>query len=214
MADKYAELAEMLKPYIYRMIREVVGDQHGTSGYGESGSAFGVLLYDTSAGKVSVYAGDSDGLDAALAGAAAGDIIILPPGTISGDHSLVANVKVVGFSRYATILSGEITGASGASLERLTILRTVATVGDEACVHAPASGTVYIDDCHIEINQSSSGNCYGLYAAAGGKIEAWNSYIEADGGGSNAWATYREAGDIIVHGGQCLSSNVTGPCNE
>ena len=150
-------------------------------------------------------------LDNALADATSGDIILLPAGTIDGDHTMIAGVKVVGRSRYATILSGQITGANGASIENLSVIRSANSAANLIGVDAPAAGTFYISDCDIEVTQSGSGDAYGISADVNGTlIEVWNSFVSGDSTGGTGYGGYRDTGTSATahfYGGRVYGSD-------
>ncbi|MFO7740832.1 MAG: hypothetical protein R6X31_00815, partial [Anaerolineae bacterium] len=83
-----------------------------------------ILLYDSGGNPVAEYAATSAGLDSASSAAASGDVVWLPAATISGDHTLAAGVHYIGVSRWASILTGEITLGDGTTLECCTVERT------------------------------------------------------------------------------------------
>ena len=69
-----------------------------------------VLLFDSGWAVLREYAedGSGTGFAAALAAAASGDVVQLQAGTVAGDHTIPANIEVVGIG-YNSVLSGTIT---------------------------------------------------------------------------------------------------------
>lgn len=204
-----SEIADRIKPYVMRWIIDVVGDQQATA------TTFGInlnkiLLYDQSIGDYNEFPITNSGLSSALSSSASGDIIHIPPGTIAGDHTITDGVKVVGLSRYATILSGQITGGDGASIENLSIERSANDASTLKGIVDPASGTFRINGCDIEVDQSGSGNAYALSMDGSGIIEVWNSYVYANSGSGTGIAGYIDAastGTIYIYGGRAQGSS-------
>jgi hypothetical protein len=64
-----------------------------------------ILLYDSGGNPVAEYAMSDAGFTTALAAATSGDVVVLPAGTISGDHTIPNGITVWGFG-WNTILSG------------------------------------------------------------------------------------------------------------
>jgi len=67
-----------------------------------------IILFDSAGAPLAEFAFTSAGFDLALAAATAGDVIQFPAGTLPGDHTIPADVTVLGFG-WNTILSGAIT---------------------------------------------------------------------------------------------------------
>jgi hypothetical protein len=176
-----------------------------------------ILLVDsTSHVSAREYAVTSSGLDAALSSATSGDVILLPAQDISGNHTITAGVKVVGYSRYATILTGQITGGASSAIENLSVIRTANSSDTLKGVVSPASGTFYINGCSIVSTQSGSGNSYAVSGENNSStIEIWNSYMYGSSGSGTGYGTYRDSGtsaSLYVFGGWVRGS--TNPCSE
>ena len=196
-------------------IKQIFGDYEKIVVWNSLGK---IILFDQSYNTVAQYPkGVYDSitatdLDNALEDATSGDIILLPAVTIAGAHTVIAGVKVVGRSRYATILSGQITGASGASIENLSIIQSANSADNLVGVDSPAAGTFYINDCDIEITQAGAGNAYGLSVDVNGTtIEIWNSFVSGDSTGGDGYAGYRSDGSAYFYGGRAYGS--TNPFN-
>ncbi|MBN1250097.1 MAG: hypothetical protein JXC32_20700 [Anaerolineae bacterium] len=161
------------------------------------------------------YAHSGAGLDAASAAAASGDVVELPAGTISGDHTLAAGVHYVGASRAATVLTGKITVASGCTLENLTIRRSESSAGEVTGLSNSASGTAHLYGCNIEVENTGTGDAYGVELPLGSIIIAWNCYLYGNAsGGGDGYAGYWDglsAGTLAVFGGWARGS--TDPFN-
>jgi len=209
MADRYSEMARGLEPYILRYINRVVGDQQATAV--QAGVNLNkILLMDLSIGDYNEFAITNSGFSSALSSAASGDVIIIPPCSISGDHTITDGVKVVGLSRWATILTGQITGGNGASIETLSIERSANDATTLIGVDSPASGTLYIRDCDIEADQSGSGDARGISADLNGTfIECWGCYLYGNSGSGTGYAAYRDTGTsagLYIFGGRAEGS--------
>lgn len=103
--DKVTELSRRLEPFTLRLIGDVLGARAST-GAG-SGAGYTIVHVDISAGKARHYSVDSGGLTSALAAASSGDMIILPASTIAGNHTIPADIEVIGVG-YNSVLSGDI----------------------------------------------------------------------------------------------------------
>ena len=127
----------------------------------------GILLFSGTGAVLREFAATADGLDAASVAAVAGDLVLLPPLTITGDHTLTAGVHYVGSARYGTILSGQITGASSSSLAQLSITRTANDASLLAAVVGPDVGSLQITDCELSATQAGAGTGYAISVQAG-----------------------------------------------
>ena len=165
---------------------------------------------------VSIYPGTNAGLARVNDIGATNDVILLPPKTFTADQVIADGVHICGWSRWVTVLTGEITGGAGASLGRLTVARSVSSSSAEAAILAPASGVFNIRDCDITMENTGTGAAYGLLNdVAGTIIKAWNAYLYGDAASGNGYGTFRDTGvacAIWVYGGHINGS--TFPCNE
>lgn len=121
-----------------------------------------VLLYDSGGDPVAEFAATQAGLTAALAAATSGDAVWLPAATIAGDHTLPAGVHVIGVDRRASVLTGQITGTAGASVQSLSIARTANDASKLLAVVAPDSGRFDVSDCDLTVTQSGAGTGYAV----------------------------------------------------
>ena len=169
-----------------------------------------ILLMNSSSNVPAMeYAVNSTGFDAAIAAAASGDVILLPAQDISGNHTITAGVKVVGYSRYATQLTGQITmGGADATLENLSIIRTANNSTTYKCLINPSSGTSYVHSCDIKITQSGSGNAYAVSLDNAGNLEIWNSLTYGYSGSGSGYGGYDGSGggSIYFFGGRIYGS--------
>jgi len=171
-----------------------------------------ILLVDSSADvSAREYLATAAGLDAALAAATSGDVILLPPQSISGNHTLTAGCSVVGYSRYSTKLTGQITMAATATLERLTVIRSANDSSNYKAVINQATGTSYIADCDIKVEQLGAGHAYAVALDGAGNLELWNcfTYGSSGGGTGNAGKDGGGGGSIYSFGGRLYGSTAT-----
>jgi hypothetical protein len=149
----------------------------------------------------------------ALAAASAGDTVWLPPGEYDGDHTVGANVTVVGLGREDVILTGQITLSEGSVLENLSIIREADDASDlyGAATYGGIGGLLGVK---IRVTQDGAGNAYGLYTDSGGVVTALNCDIHAEAAAGDGFGVYRDfaGGSIYVDGGICTGS--TDPANE
>jgi hypothetical protein len=140
----------------------------------------------------------------------------LPPKTFTADQVIADGVHIAGWTRWVTVLTGEITGGAGASLERLSVARSVSSSSAEAAIIAPGSGIFNIRDCDITMENTGSGAAYGIKNDVVGTIvKVWNSYLYGEAASGDGYGTYRDTGTacaIWVFGGHIDGS--TEPCNE
>lgn len=169
-----------------------------------------LVLFDNNFVKLSFYDPDSVGFDKALLAANDGDIILIPPCTIDDDHTMIAGVKVVGRSRFATILTGQITGAAGASIENLSITRAANSADDLIGVDSPASGTFWINDCNISVIQAGAGDAYALSVDVSGSVmKVYSSDLYGSSGSGSGYAAYHSDGSCYVDSGWSYGSTAT-----
>ena len=172
-----------------------------------------LLLFDSGGAALREYAGTSAGLDAASAAATAGDVITIPTIIIGDDHILTADVHYKGISRYATVLTGMITGGAGTTLECLTVERTANDANILRGIVGPATGTMKIRDCDVTTTQSGAGNSYAVCSEAGGDVEVWLCAIDGQSVGGIGYGGNRAgAGNLYIYGGRCVGSSY--PCSE
>ena len=208
MSDRATEIYRWIRPYLMQDINDVVGVKKATA------TQFGVnlnriLLYDQSIGDYNEFAITESGFSSALSSAGSDDVIVIPPGTITGNHTITDGVKVVGLSRWSCIFSGQITGGDGASIETLSIERSANDSSTLKGVVDPASGTFYIRDCDIEADQSGSGDARGISIEGSGIVEVWDSYIYGNSGSGTGIAVYLDAGSTgtaYIYGGRAEGS--------
>ena len=205
----YTELARGLEPFLMKLIKDVIGEQR-TSAVKIGSALNAILLYDTSLGNHKQFAISQAGFSAANASAGSGDIIFIPPTTITGTHTITAGAAVIGLSRYATIFSGQITGGVGSSIENLSLLQSVDSGDNIVGVDSPSSGTFYINGCDIKIVQAGAGDAYGLSVdVAGSIIEAWNCFISGSSTGGSGYSAYHTDGSAYFYGGRAYGSTTT-----
>lgn len=167
---------------------------------GGGGNEYSILLYKASGKKISKYSVTSSGLAAALAGGLSGDVVWVPAATISGSQSVPAGVKLVGASRKGTVLTGQVTLASGSSLENLTVKRTVNSGGAIYGV-IDGGGTAYIQNCTIDVSNSGAGGAYAIYLASAGVFYVYDSDLLALTG-TDGYAVYITDGALYQMGGR------------
>lgn len=170
-----------------------------------------ILLLDSGGDPIAEYTT----LATANTAMTSGDILKIPAGSYSGDVTQTAGGKWVGESRYATILTGEITGADGSTLENLTISRTANDGNTLKGVIMAVVGTVYLNGVDVILAQSGAGDARALSSEVNSAIiEAWNCYLNGDSTSGSGWARWRDTGttaSTYVYGGRAVGS--TTPAN-
>jgi len=173
-----------------------------------------ILLYDSGGEPVAEFAATGAGLDAAGAAAVSGDVVWLRAATISGDHSLGAGVHYVGASRWASILTGQITLGDDTTLECCTVERTANDAGTLTGVVAPNSGTAKVRDCDVTCAQSGAGQAFAVSVEGTGDLEVWLCYLNGDSTGGTGYGGYHkpgETGDLYAYFSRVIGS--TDPFN-
>ena len=214
-----SELVHKLEPFIVKIVEEYVKYNTATGTVG--GTLYlpreqAIWLLDSGGAAIKDYSADASGFASANADAATGDVIWIPPCTITGDYTITAGAKVVGASRYGSIFSGQITGGAASSIENLSINRTADSGDTLKGVIDPSSGIFYIHSCDVTVVQAGAGDARGISAETNGTtVDVWNSYIYGSSGSGTGNGTWRDTGTsavIVAYGGRIRGS--TTPCNE
>lgn len=202
-SQRPAEVWDKLYPFALRSFEKIF---QKNSDKGKVNDDYLILLYDVSAEKIKDYSYSASGLAGANMAAASGDVIFIPPGTLTGNYTVKAGVAWVGLSRAKTILTGCITGAADSCIERLSIVRTANDAADLIGVEGQASGTFYVKDCDVTVTQSGAGLACGLRQNAAGLVMVWNTLLDGTSTGGDGYGSYRTDGAIIIDGGATLGS--------
>lgn len=174
-----------------------------------------ILLYSGGGAVVAEYTATSAGLDLASAAAAAGDVVWMPARSISGDHSLTAGVRYIGVSRWASVLTGQITLGVNTTLEICSVTRTANSASVLTGVIGPSSGTARVRDCDVTCVQSGGGNAFAVSVEDSGDVEVWGSYLYGSSGSGAGYGGYHkigESGDLYAY--MCRVVGSTGAFNE
>lgn len=136
----------------------------GSIGAGEGGVGlkYRFVLYDESAEQVYLFNPTYAGLISAIGSADAGDTILYPNVTVSGNITIPDGVFLVGQSRDLSVLDGQITIGDDAGIENMTVETSGSSAGTVKGVVSVASKTFYIYDCDIMITQNGSGEAYAI----------------------------------------------------
>jgi hypothetical protein len=169
-----------------------------------------VLLFDAGLNPLAEYAATAAGLDSALAAAGSGDVILLPATSLAGNHTIPAGVRVAGLSRRASILTGQITGSDGASLENCSIARDVDDDTTVKGIINPSEGTFYIVNCDIQCDQhGDTGGAIAVSMENAGNVEARDSVLRAVSQVINTGhGVYRTSGEFRMFGGSITSTTM------
>lgn len=172
---------------------------------------YAIIRYPAAATRLYYYDADNTGFADALTECMAGDALILPPTSISGDHTMIAGVAVVGLSREETVLTGTITGVTGASLESLSLEYTANDSAWHNAIWNPASGTFSLRDCNVYATQSGSGNiaCVRITTNTG-DVYADNCDFRGVSTGGQGFAVHKydpaQDGQLIAYNGSIYAS--------
>lgn len=151
-----------------------------------------VLWFDAGNDTITLYDHDAAGLDAAIASAGAGDMIVIPVDTIPGNHEIPANVAVVGWNRYTCILSGQISLNDGSKLANLSVVRSVDLVDDIYAVVGPTgeNEVAYIFDCIVLATNINTGDATGVLVSAVGKVVNDHCVIDGISSGGDGYGVW------------------------
>ena len=201
---KASETYKLIEPFLKKDFASLFQKSSG-KGSGKDRDYF-IDLYDMSDEVIRSYSVSEAGLTGANGAAASGDVILIPNAIISGDYTITAGVAMVGISRSKTILTGSITGADEACIERLSIIRTANDANELIGIVGQASGTFYVKDCDVIVTQSGAGLAAGLKQASAGLVAVWNSLLQGISTGGDGYGSYRTSGAILIDGGATLGS--------
>lgn len=148
---------------------------------------------------INVYDPSDDGFDEAIAGTPAGGQVLLPPITLSADHTFTSGISVVGMSRRNTIIGGKLVVGGDGSLENLRVV--VTDSGSLAGVEGLVAGTFIIENCDILATNSGSGFTCALHDN-GTTFYVYSTYLYATSGGV-AYAAWSSSGQIYIYSGKC-----------
>jgi hypothetical protein len=171
-----------------------------------------ILLYDSGGQPVAEFAATSAGLDAAIAGAGSGDIVLLPAITVDGNHTVVDGITVMGMDRDRSVLSGLITVGSAAALDTLSVIRTANDANDLVGVkNTNGNNPAYIRNCTLDVRQSGAGGAYCIYTDGGldtlnGSVDVRYSTLYASSVGGYGYAGASAAGLIYARWCQVYGS--------
>ncbi len=168
-----------------------------------------VLLFDSGGNPLAEFVATSAGLDAASAAAAANDVVWIPAMTIPDNHALTAGVRYIGVSRWASILTGEITMGNVTTLETCSIIRAANDANDLKGVIGPAAGEAAVSNCKITCTQAGAGDAYAVSVEDAGDLDVWVSYLNGDSTGGAGYGGHHglgAAGDLYVHACRIIGS--------
>jgi hypothetical protein len=113
---KASQVAKDIMPFILAGLRDMLAQSKGEQG---AADPYAIILYDESGQKKRAYSFSAEGLAAALAAAASGDVVWLPAGTIAPTGDPQVDDYLVG----SVVASGSVAynSASGATISGLTV---------------------------------------------------------------------------------------------
>lgn len=169
-----------------------------------------VELLDSGGNPVAEFAANSSGFDAASAAATSGDVVRAYAVTITGDHTLTANVT---YEFHGTVFTGTITGGAGTKIYNINISVSANSSSEIDGFISAASGTTYLYNSNILTTQSGSGNSYAIKMAAG-NIELWDCNTNGISSGGSGYGIYRigNMGTALLESGTLRGS--TAPFKE
>lgn len=168
-----------------------------------------VLLFSGAGNLLAEYACTGVGLVAALAAAAAGDVVELPACTIVGDATVPAGVSLRGLSYIGSIILGTVTLGASSILENLCVASLGDQVGALYGVVSGATGEAALKNVLV-ICQNVTGPAYAVYLAAGGDVVAYETELLAEVG-TEGYAAYIVAGTFTQYSGRAVGTVATYP---
>jgi len=175
---------------------------------GSSSTTSGIALYHASGSAAQSFTADSTGLDDASAAASSGDVIWIPPATITGNHTLAAGVEYVGAGRSNTILTGQITGANNSTMRNLSITRAASSAAAVIGLLL-ATGTFNVYSCTISATNSGAGDAVGV-KATGGTLALYECAVSGTAATGGGYGTQPAGGAIEQYGGLRSGSDAAG----
>jgi len=183
-------------------------DIAGGAGIGLGGDT--ILLYDSGGDPLSEYAFSDAGLTAALAAMAAGDVLELPAGTITGGPWALAHGTLRGLSREDSILDGQLTIGDATAAENLSIIRSEDDAGAiYGIVEGAGDITATLNNISVDV-ANATGAAYAVYMANGGRIDAYETELLAETG-SAGYAVYISSGDFYHISGVARGTTALAP---
>ena len=160
-----------------------------------------ILLFDSGGAVLGEYAFTDAGLIAGLAAMAAGDVLKMYAGTISGGPWTLANGTLVGQSREDSILDGQITGSDATAIENLSIIRSEDDAGAiSGLVEGAGEITMTLVNVTIDVS-NATGEAHATHMSFGGEIKVYDTELLAETG-SAGYAAYVLEGDFYQFGGR------------
>ncbi len=213
---KLTSLAKDLEPYIIKLIRKIVGEMQFAGIRTTTGLAYRLRLVDQSEREIAEYVvyalggGEYADIYTVMLAAGAGDAILVPVGTFqdwgdTGDGS-TSDISFVGQSRTNTIIDGNpYFAGGGGSIENMTLIESFSSAADIHSILLYGAGTVHLNDIHVEMTQTGTGDVQGISAEHGSAIiHVWNSYIKSNASGAGAgYAAYAGYSGDEVHFHNC-----------
>ena len=116
-------------------------------------------------------------LTAALNMATYGTLVLLPPGSYSGDFLIPEGVIVSSIGNNSTIL-GSVTLNNGSAMKGISITLTKSSVNSIYALIGNYSGSATLNDCGINVSNTNSGNAFSVLMS-NGNLTLWNCYINS-----------------------------------
>jgi hypothetical protein len=193
------EVWKEIKPFALRDLL-LGGEREGSDE-----SLYAILLYRATYKEIMEYSVTNAGLSAALASASSGDVVWIPAGTISGDHTVPSGVEVVGAGPENTKLSGTITNNG-----ILSFIQVTGTLNNSGTLRWVVDTNGYLQSNErigVRISprasvhaDSPSTHCVMRVSSPDGN-DATIQFYTRDGTDYEGWAVMkdREVGDFEIH---------------
>ena len=177
---------------------------------GSTAGEWANIILIRSTGTSSVYPVTTAGRDAALAAGSSGDMVWVPPCTLTGDFTIPEGIGVASMGN-KTYFAGQVTLEPDTFLLSIIVLKTYNQAGTAYGVIGPASGTAYLDDTAVKITNTGAGDVHAVAVSAGGDIEIWGCDIwgNASGAGDGYGVVQSSGNAYIEDAGRVRGSTAT-----
>lgn len=155
---------------------------------------------------INVYDPSDDGFDEAIAGTPSGGHVLLPSIELEDDHSVSGGVRIVGMSRSATIINGQLSLGGDGGVENLKIYNAASSSSPLFGIKGAGLGTAIIQNCDISAINSGSGSAYALNDN-GVTMYVYNSKIYGSASSGSGYAAFSSGGNIYLYGGSAYGSD-------
>ena len=155
------------------------------------------------------YANDNTGMAAAIAAAASGDTLWLPPCSLTASFTVPASVTLHGISATDCVLTGQVTLSDGSALESLSIIRSEDDAGAVYGIACAEALTASLRGVVVNV-ANATGAAYGIYVTDASTFNAYETELVATTG-SVGYAAYVANGTLNHYSGRAVGTTALTP---